>query len=138
MCCVTQRAMSPRPYDGEVETSSARRLLCSVASLGDPSSDGGGGRDGEIAGVGGSDGGGGEEAGEDRKGKGKRRSIKKGRFLGSSRAFAPPPEALNASDSRVFLLTGRVFRHCLLVCYWCNRMHQPHPRSWPGLVVAQL
>ena len=111
MCWVTWRAIYCRPYEEEVETSSARRLLCSVVNLGDPLSGGGGGggggEGGDITGVGGDVGGRGEDEGDDGKGKGKRRTIKKGRFLGSSRAFAPPPEALNASDSRVFLLTGR-------------------------------
>ena len=113
--------------EGEIEASSARRLLCSAAvlraggGLGGGGADGGGGggagvNDGSSYRVKGVSGGGGDngvgnngDGGGDGGGvgDGKRRAIKRGRFLGPTRSFAPLPEGvLNSTDSRVFLLTG--------------------------------
>ena len=113
--------------EGEIETSSARRLLCSAAPLRyDAEAGAGAGGAAETRGAGGfsssssSAGGGGDD------GRGASTSssvgsasggarptlapIKRGRFLGPSRAFAPPEDpallGLNATDARVFLATG--------------------------------
>ena len=99
--------------EGEIETSSARRLLCSAAGLRDGVGGSGGegeGGDGVVGGTGaggeGAPGGGGESAGRKGGGKQQRATIKRGRFLGPSRAFAPLPDLVNVTDSRVFLLTA--------------------------------
>ena len=87
--------------EGEIETSSARRLLCSAEPLRrrDPASANGG--DDRAAS---------SDADRDAPARGRRgEPIKRGRFLGAPRAFQPPPDReplLNATDARVFLLTG--------------------------------
>ena len=87
--------------EGEIETSSARRLLCSAEPLRrrDPSS-ASRGDDGAAS----------SDADRDAPGRPRRgEPIKRGRFLGAPRAFQPPPDRdplLNATDARVFLLTG--------------------------------
>ena len=119
--------------EGEIETSSARRLLCSAAPLryeprggsGAGGARAGGAGDARAGGSaaetrGGSGSGGGASGGEDATiasasndasfaRRFDDRPVPRGSFAGPARAFDPPSDRepfLNATDARVFLLTG--------------------------------
>ena len=93
--------------EGEIETSSARRLLCSAAPLRyEPRGDASGA---SGAGIGGGASGAATDAGATAFPDGLRRPVARGSFAGPSRAFDPPADrdpSRNATDARVFLLTG--------------------------------